>query len=165
MVRCRRRLHGHTETDLLCVPIQTASSYDDHSPRANGNGTEVTKAVDKDLLVGANWCACQHDPDAPPGSSQALSHRASDVVCSRRMLPRPIRAPAAQSARAPIMLGIPGFPILVRPVLEHPAMHSLRILVLEAWFHQFWKSWLSNPGLTSLGKSCYALACVLVCIS
>ena len=42
--------------------------------------TEVTKAVDKDLLVGANRCAGQHDPAAPPGSPRALSHRASEVV-------------------------------------------------------------------------------------
>ena len=41
---------------------------------ARANGTEVTKAVDKDLLVGANRCAGQHDPDAPPGSPRALSH-------------------------------------------------------------------------------------------
>ena len=49
---------------------------------ARANGTEVTKAVDKDLLVGANRCAGQHDPDDPPGSPRALSHRASEVVCA-----------------------------------------------------------------------------------
>ena len=67
---------------------------------ARANGPDLRAAVVKDLLVGA----CQHDPDAPPGSPRALSHRASDDVCSRRMLPRPIRAPAARSARDPIML-------------------------------------------------------------
>ena len=46
----------------------------------------------------------QHDPDAPPGSPRALSHRASEVVCSRRMILRPIRGPTARFARAPIML-------------------------------------------------------------
>ena len=71
---------------------------------ARANGTAVSPHVTKDLLVAANRCAGQHDPDAPPGSPRALSHRASDVVCSRRMLPRPTRAPAARSARAPIML-------------------------------------------------------------
>ena len=64
----------------------------------------MSAAVTKDLLVGANWCACQHDPDALPGSPRALSHRASEVVCLRRMLPRPIRSPAARFARATIML-------------------------------------------------------------
>ena len=73
---------------------------------ARANGTAVSAAVTKDLLVGANWCACQHDPDATPGSPRALSHRASEVVCSRRMLPRPTRAPAAQSARATHMLTV-----------------------------------------------------------
>ena len=71
---------------------------------ARANGPDLRAAVVKDLLVGANWCACQHDPDAPPGSPRALSHRASEVVCSRRMLPRPIRGPAARFARATIML-------------------------------------------------------------
>ena len=71
---------------------------------ARAKGTQVSAAVDKDLLVGANRCAGQHDPDAPPGEPRALSHRASEVVCSRRMLPRPTRAPAPRSARAPIML-------------------------------------------------------------
>ena len=71
---------------------------------ACANGPDLKAPVTKDLLVGANWCAGQHDPDAPPGSPRALSHRASEVVCSRRMLPRPTRAPAARSARAPIML-------------------------------------------------------------
>ena len=71
---------------------------------ARANGTERSAAVVKDLLVAANRCAGQHDPDAPPGEPRALSHRASEVVCSRRMLPRPTRAPAARSARAPIML-------------------------------------------------------------
>ena len=71
---------------------------------ARANGTERSAAVVKDLLVAANRCAGQHDPDVPPGEPRALSHRASEVVCSRRMLPRPTRAPAARSARAPIML-------------------------------------------------------------
>ena len=71
---------------------------------ARAKGTQVSAAVDKDLLVGANRCAGQHDPDAPPGEPRALSHRASDVVCSRRMLARPIRAPAARSALATRML-------------------------------------------------------------
>ena len=73
---------------------------------ARANGTERSAAVVKDLLVAANRCAGQHDPDAPPGSPRALSHRASEVVCSRRMLSRPTRAPAAQSARATHMLTV-----------------------------------------------------------
>ena len=73
---------------------------------ARANGTERSAAVVKDLLVAANRCAGQHDPDAPPGEPRALSHRASDLVCSRRMLPRPTRAPAAQSARATHMLTV-----------------------------------------------------------
>ena len=73
---------------------------------ARANGTERSAAVVKDLLVAANRCAGQHDPDAPPGEPRALSHRASEVVCSRRMLPRPTRAPAAQSARATHMLTV-----------------------------------------------------------
>ena len=73
---------------------------------ARAKGTQVTPAVVKDLLVAANRCAGQHDPDAPPGEPRALSHRASEVVCSRRMLPRPTRAPAAQSARATHMLTV-----------------------------------------------------------
>ena len=40
--------HGELETDLLCVPVQTASSYCT-TTTAGANGTEVTKAVDKDL--------------------------------------------------------------------------------------------------------------------
>ena len=71
---------------------------------ARAKGTKVSTAVVKDLLVGANRCACQQDPDAPPGEPRALSHRASEVVCSRRMLPRPVRGPAARSARATHML-------------------------------------------------------------
>ena len=74
--------------------------------RAPANGTNVSAAVTKDLLVAANRCAGQHDPDAPPGSPLALSHRASEVVCSRRMLPRPVRGPAARSARATHMLTV-----------------------------------------------------------
>ena len=73
---------------------------------ACANGPDLKAPVTKDLLVGANWCACQHDPDAPPGEPRALSHRASEVVCSRRMLSRPTRAPAAQSARATHMLTV-----------------------------------------------------------
>ena len=73
---------------------------------ARAKGTQVSAAVDKDLLVGANRCAGQHDPDAPPGEPRASSHRASDGLCSRRMLPRPTRAPAAQSARATHMLTV-----------------------------------------------------------
>ena len=73
---------------------------------ARANGTERSAAVVKDLLVAANRCAGQHDPDAPPGEPRALSHRASEVVCSRRMLPRPTRAPTARSARATIMLTV-----------------------------------------------------------
>ena len=85
---------------VVYVPILFASAYDDHSTRKR---SRADAAVVKDLLVGANWCAGQHDPDAPPGSPRALSHRASDVVCSRRMLLRPTPGPAARSARAPIM--------------------------------------------------------------
>ena len=70
---------------------------------ARANGPDLKAPVTKDLLVAANRCAGQHDPDAPPGSHRALSHCASEVVCSRRMLPRPTRAPAARSARVPIM--------------------------------------------------------------
>ena len=47
---------------------------------ARANGTEVTKAVDKDLLVGANRCAGQHDPDAPPGSPRARSRIARAML-------------------------------------------------------------------------------------
>ena len=91
------------------------------------NGTERSAAVVKDLLVAANRCAGQHDPDAPPGEPRASSHRASDGLCSRRMLPRPTRAPAPRSARAPIML--PGSAL--RPGEMFPVTRELQLVSMS----------------------------------
>ena len=75
---------------------------------ARANGTEVTKAVDKDLLVGANRCACQHDPDAPPGEPSAGSRRcrASDLLYAHDACFIALFAPPQPDPRATIMLTV-----------------------------------------------------------
>ena len=47
---------------------------------ARANGTEVTKAVDKDLLVGANRCAGQHVTLMPHLASPARSRIARAML-------------------------------------------------------------------------------------
>ena len=52
----RRRLDGNIKPEVVYVPIQVASAYDDHSPRKRYR--EVGSNV-KDLLVAANRRADQ----------------------------------------------------------------------------------------------------------
>ena len=56
-----------------------------------------------DLLVGANRCASQADPDPAASVPRALSHAKRDVVCSRHILPHLARCFACRSARATSM--------------------------------------------------------------
>ena len=52
-------------------------------------GSSELQLLLKDLLVGANRCACQADPDPAAGVPRALSHATRDAACSRCVLALP----------------------------------------------------------------------------
>ena len=89
-------------------------------------GTLPLQLLLEDLLVGANRCASQADPDPAASVPRALSHAKRDVVCSRHMLYRLARCSAGRSARATSMLTVSACKTFCCPVMRGLAPYSSR---------------------------------------